>query len=150
VLLVSLYLARDLASEGSENWGAMPAMSTDGSREGPPDQGRLAAAISTAVVHVFSEHTGRGPTGARTTLDAEMVVVVLRDSLTKAERALVHAGREAEVLQLRRTFQETMRVDLVAAVERLTAGTVQAFMSANHIAPDTAAEIFLMDRAVGA
>jgi hypothetical protein len=27
---------------------------------------------------------------------------------------------------------------------------VQAFMSANHIAPDTAAEIFLMDRDVRA
>src|SRR5687768_15183494 len=79
VLLVSLCLARDLASEGSENWGAMPAVSTDGSRDGPADQGRLAAAISTAVVHVFSEHTGRGPTAARTTLDAEMVVVILRD-----------------------------------------------------------------------
>jgi uncharacterized protein YbcI len=148
VLLVSLCLARELTSEGSENWGAMPATSTDGSREGPADQGRLAAAISTAVVHVFSEHTGRGPTRARTTLDAEMVIVLLHDSLTKAERALVQAGRDAEVLHLRRTFQETMRTDLIAAVERLTAGNVQAFMSANHIAPDTAAEIFLMDREV--
>jgi uncharacterized protein YbcI len=143
VLLVSLYLARDLASEGSENWGAMPTKSTDGSSA---DQGRLAAAISTAVVHVFSQHTGRGPTRARTTLDGETVVVILHESLTKAERALVQAGREAEVLHLRRTFQETMRADLVAAVERLTEGNVQAFMSANHIAPDTAAEIFLMDR----
>jgi hypothetical protein len=52
------------------------------------------------------------------------------------------------VLHLRRTFQETMRSDLIAAVERLTAGNVQAFMSANHIAPDTSAEIFLMDRDV--
>jgi uncharacterized protein YbcI len=149
VLLVSLCLARDSASEGSENWGVVPA-STDGSfREGRADQGRLAAAISTGVVHVFSEHTGRGPTRARTTLDAEMVVVLLHDSLTKAERALVHAGRDADVLHLRRTFQETMRDDLVGVVERLTGGTVQAYMSANHIAPDTAAEIFLMDRDVG-
>jgi uncharacterized protein YbcI len=76
--------------------------------------------------------------------------VILQDSLTMAERVLVQAGRDAEVLQLRRTFQETMRADLIAAVERLTACNVRAFMSANHIAPDTAAEIFLMDRAVGA
>ena len=129
----------------------MPATSSDGfSREGPAGQGELAAAISTAVVHVFSEHTGRGPTRARTTLDAEMVVVLLQDSLTKAERALVQAGKDAEVLHLRRTFQETMGPDLIGVVERLTAGHVQAFMSANHIAPDTAVEIFLMDRDVGA
>ena len=126
----------------------MPATPTDGSsREGP---GELAAAISTAVVHVFSQHTGRGPTRARTTLDGDMVVVLLHDSLTKAERALVHAGRDADVLHLRRTFQETMRLELIGEVERLTACHVQAFMSANHIAPDTAAEIFLMDRDVGA
>ena len=129
----------------------MPATSSGGSsREGPAGQGELAAAISTGVVHVFAEHTGRGPTRARTTLDAGMVVVVLQNSLTKAERALVRAGRDAEVLHLRRTFQETMRVDLVGVAERLTAGHVRAFMSANHIAPDTAVEIFLMDTDVGA
>jgi uncharacterized protein YbcI len=129
----------------------MPGTSSGGSsREGPAGQGRLAATISAAVVHVFAEHTGRGPTKARTTLDANMIVVLLQDNLTKAERALVEAGKDAEVLHLRRTFQDTMRLDLVGVVERLTARRVQAFMSANHIAPDTAAEIFLMDRDVGA
>jgi uncharacterized protein YbcI len=118
------------------------------SRDDPAGHGRLAAAISTAVVHVFSEHTGRGPTSARTTIDGETVVVILQDSLTKAERSLVDAGRDAEVLQLRRSFQETMRADLVAVVERLTASRVRAFMSTNHVAPDTAAEIFLLDSKV--
>jgi uncharacterized protein YbcI len=126
----------------------MPATSSDGfSRDG---QGEVAAAISTAVVHVFAEHTGRGPTKARTTIDGTTVVVLLHDGMTKAERSLVDAGKEAEVLHLRRSFQETMRDDLVAAVERLTASRVNAFMSANHIEPDTAAEIFLLDRKVGA
>jgi uncharacterized protein YbcI len=121
----------------------VPTTSSDGpSRD---DQGRIAAAISTAVVHVFSEHTGRGPTRARTTIDGRTVVVILQDAMTKAEQSLVDAGRQTEVLQLRRTFQETMREDLIAAVERLTARNVRAFMSANHIAPDVAAEVFLLD-----
>src|SRR3954452_20277929 len=118
----------------------MPTMSGDGSSR--DDHGRIAAAISTAVVHVFSEHTGRGPTRARTTIDGETVVVILQDSMTKAERSLVQAGKDDEVLQLRRSFQDTMRGDLVAVVERLTRSSVRAFMSANHIAPDAAAEIF--------
>jgi uncharacterized protein YbcI len=74
--------------------------------------------------------------------------VILQEGMTKTERALVRAGKDTEVLQLRRTLQDTMSVDLIAAVERLTSRTVRAFMSANHLAPDTAAEIFLMDRAV--
>jgi len=121
----------------------MPTTSSDGSSR--DDQGRIAAAISTAVVHVFAEHTGRGPTRARTTIDGETVVVILQDAMTKAEQSLVDAGRHAEVLQLRRTFQEAMRHDLIAVVERLTARSVQAFMSANHVAPDAAAEVFLLD-----
>jgi uncharacterized protein YbcI len=125
----------------------MPAPSSVGSSR---DDGRLAAAISTAVVHVFSEYTGRGPTRARTTIDGETVIVILQDSMTKAERSLVDAGKDAEVLQLRRSFQETMSADLIAVVERLTESNVQAFMSANHIAPDTAAEIFLLDSKVSA
>ena len=124
----------------------MPATPTDSpSRDDP---GRIAAAISTAVVHVFSEHTGRGPTRARTTIDGTTVVVILQDGMTTAERSLVEAGKHDEVLQLRRSFQETMREDLVAVVERLTAARVNAFMSANHIKPDTAAEIFLLDAKV--
>ena len=127
----------------------MPATSNDGSSR-DDHHGPVAAAISTAVVHVFSEHTGRGPTRARTTIDGETVVVILQDAMTKAEQSLVDAGRHAEVLQLRRTFQETMRDDLVAVVERLTACNVQAFMSANHVAPDAAAEVFLLDSRIAA
>jgi uncharacterized protein YbcI len=128
----------------------MPRTTSEGSsRDGPADDGRLAAAISTGVVHVFSDHTGRGPTKARTTIDGGTVMVVLQDGLTKAERSLIEAGKEAEVLQLRRSFQETMRADLVGVVEGLTGCAVQAFMSANHVAPDVAAEIFLLEPSVG-
>jgi uncharacterized protein YbcI len=109
------------------------------------DRGALAASISTAVVHLFTAYTGRGPTRARTTIDGDLVVVILQDGLTKAEHALVRAGKEDEVLRLRRVFQETMSDDLIVAVERLTQRTVQAFMSANHTDPDAAAEIFLLD-----
>jgi len=133
--------ARSLICEGVENPGAMPNP-TDGR---PAERGPLAASISTGVVHVFTEHTGRGPTRVRTTIDGDLVVVVLHDGQTKAERSLVRAGREDTVLHLRSVFQETMSADLIAVVERLTRRKVQAFMSANHADPDAAAEIFMLD-----
>lgn len=129
----------------------MPSARRDGpSRDGPDGHGELSAAISTAVVHVVSQSTGRGPTYARTTIDGELVVVVMRETMTKGERALVVGGKEDEVLQLRRAFQDNMRHDLVAVIERLTERNVEAFMSANHTHPDAAAEIFLLDGDVGA
>jgi len=112
-------------------------------RDGKPT-GTLSAAISNAVVGLLHDYTGRGPTRARTTIGADTVVVTLRDSLTKAERTLADRGQATEVLAMRRAFQDTMRDDLVAVVERLTGRTVEAFLSDNLHDPDVAVEVFLM------
>jgi uncharacterized protein YbcI len=107
--------------------------------------GQLGAAISNAVVRTLAEYTGRGPTKARTTIRDNVVLVVLQDTLTKGERALVRNGREEKVIDLRGEFQAAMRGELEAAVERLTGRRVTAFMSSNHIDPDLAAELFVLD-----
>ena len=109
-----------------------------------PSSGTLAAAISNAVVGLLHDYTGRGPTRARTTIGSDTIVVTLRDSLTKAERTLAGRGQATEVLAMRRAFQDTMRTDLVDAVETLTGRTVEAFLSDNLHDPDVAVEIFLM------
>ena len=106
----------------------------------------LSAAISNAVVGLLHDYTGRGPTHARTTIGPDTIVVTLRDSLTKAERTLAQGGQALEVLAMRRAFQNTMRDDLVAAVERITGRQVEAFLSDNLFEPDVAVEIFLMKR----
>jgi uncharacterized protein YbcI len=139
--LASLNLARGSSPEGSEKPGVMPTPTDEGAHV----RGPLAASISSAVVHLFTQYTGRGPTRARTTIDGDLVVVILQDALTKAERTLVGAGKGDTVLDLRRALQDAMSDELIAAVERLTQRRVQAFMSANHNEPDAAAEIFLLD-----
>jgi hypothetical protein len=48
------------------------------------------------------------------------------------------------VLDMRRAYQDAMRTDCIAAIENLTSRTVTAFMSANHIDPDLAAEVFIL------
>jgi uncharacterized protein YbcI len=110
----------------------------------PVHDGALTAAISNAVVALLREYTGRGPTRARTSISGDTVVVTLRDSLTKAERTLAGRGQAVEVLAMRRAFQDTMREDLIAAVERLTCRSVEAFLSDNIHEPDVAVEIFLL------
>jgi uncharacterized protein YbcI len=110
----------------------------------PRDGGELGAAISNKVVHLLADFTGRGPTRARTSIRDDLVVVVLRDTLTTGERALVRNGRAEKVIELRGEFQNAMRGELVDAVEGLTGRNVTAFMSANHIDPDLAAEIFVL------
>jgi uncharacterized protein YbcI len=112
--------------------------------ESPSTGASRAALISNHVVRTFSEYTGRGPTKAWTSLDGDLVTVVLQDTLTKGERRLVADGRSEIVLDMRRAFQETMRTDLVAGVEEILDRRVDAFLSGNHIDPDVAVETFVL------
>jgi uncharacterized protein YbcI len=112
----------------------------DGNRVGGP----LASAISNAVVSIFADYLGRGPTRARTTFGRDLVVVVLEETLTKAERRLVADGEGDTVINARRTFQRTMRSDLVDAVEGLTGRPVVAFLSDQSVTPDVAVEAFTL------
>jgi uncharacterized protein YbcI len=113
--------------------------------EHEPHGGELNAAISNAVVALLSEYTGRGPTKAQTTIRNNVVVVVLHDTLTKGERALVSRGRSEKVLELRSEFQSAMREEAMKVIAQITGRKVTAFMSANHIDPDLAAEMFILD-----
>lgn len=114
------------------------ARSVDGANTSP------AAAIANLVVGVFSEYTGRGPTRARAYIHDDIVTVVLRETLTKAERSLADHGRSEEVLRMRFAFQQTMREDLVRGVQDILDREVQAFLSANHLDPDLAVETFVL------
>jgi uncharacterized protein YbcI len=107
--------------------------------------GALNAAISETIVRLLADSTGRGPTKARTTIDRDLIVVVLQNSLTPGERYLADRGRTEQVLDMRRAYQDAMRADCITAIEALTGRTVHAFMSANHIDPDLAAEVFILE-----
>jgi uncharacterized protein YbcI len=108
-------------------------------------RGERQAAISNAIVRLLHDYTGRGPTKARTTVSGDLVVCVLADAMTKGERSLVADGRPDVVLRMRKAFQDTMRASIVGEVERLTGRTAIAFMSDNHIDPDYAVEIVILE-----
>jgi uncharacterized protein YbcI len=107
--------------------------------------GQLAAAISNTVVRALARTTGRGPTKAKTTLDENGVFVVLQDSLTAGEKSLTDAGEGQAVLDLRRRWQRVMQADVIREIEELTGRKVIAFMSDNHIDPDLAVEVFVLE-----
>ena len=107
--------------------------------------GAKAAAISNLIVRTMSEYTGRGPTKARTHISHDVVTVVLQDTLTKGERSLVGDDLYDVVLAARKAFQRTMRHDLVEGVETILGRRVIAFFSDNHIDPDMAVEVFVLE-----
>jgi uncharacterized protein YbcI len=114
------------------------------SGRGQPN-GQLAAEISNTVVKALARTTGRGPTRAKTTLGDNGVFVVVQDSLTVGERTLTSAGQGQAVLDPRRRWQAVMRVDVSREIEEVTGRKVVGFMSDNHIDPDLAVEVFVLE-----
>lgn len=108
-------------------------------------RGAVSAEISTATVQILSEYTGRGPTKAQTVMNKDSVLILLADTLTKGERSLVRMGMADHVLETRKRYQAAMREDLIGAVEINTGRKVIAFMSDNHVDPDMAAEVFVLE-----
>jgi uncharacterized protein YbcI len=119
-------------------------MTAQAESERPPDSS-LHVAVSNAIVGFLREYTGRGPMKARTSIRDNVVLVMLEQTLTKGEQVLVNRGRTEQVLALRHEYQEAMRDESSAKVAELTGRNVIAFMSANHVNPDLASEIYVLD-----
>src|SRR5215213_9939292 len=106
---------------------------------------QAAAQISRRMVQLLAHYTGRGPTRAKTTLNANLAVTVFHDALTKAELNLAAAGQTEAVHQMRRTFQTMMREQAIDAVEQTTGRVVLAHLSDIDPAANVAAEIFIFE-----
>jgi uncharacterized protein YbcI len=101
--------------------------------------------ISTSAVQVVRQYTGRGPTQAKTVITEDLVTILLADTLTQGERTLANADKADRILALRHDYQTAMSADLIAIVERQLDRKVVAFMSQNHIDPDLAVEVFVLE-----
>jgi uncharacterized protein YbcI len=107
--------------------------------------GALLTAISNAVVRIVREYTGRGPTQARASIRDNLVVVLMQETLLKAEHSLINDDKGKLVVEMRRSFQQTMRSELSLAIEELTGRRVVAFMSDSHLEPDYSIEVFVLE-----
>jgi uncharacterized protein YbcI len=108
-------------------------------------QGTLRAEISTAIVGLYKQHFGKGPTHCRTYLEPDLVIVVLGEGYTPSERTMFEAGKWYDVRQSRQLWQDSMQVRFVEAIEELTKRKVSAFLSANRQDPDFAVELFVLE-----
>jgi uncharacterized protein YbcI len=101
------------------------------------------AEISREIVRIHAHYYGRGPTRAKTYLNDEVVLCLLGEIYTRAEEMLVEAGRFEEVRAHRTAFQDAVEPIMREAVERITARSVESFLS--QISPDgRACELFVL------
>jgi uncharacterized protein YbcI len=107
--------------------------------------GERLAAISNAVVGIFSECYGRGPTKAKSYVFDNYVLCVLEDLLTTVERTLVERGQEDLVRTVRLTFQEAVSDRFMDAVGEIMGRKVISYHSQVIFDPPMGFEIFVLE-----
>jgi uncharacterized protein YbcI len=106
--------------------------------------GEIRATISREIVRLQAEYYGKGPTRARTYLVDDLVVVVLEESFTRAEKTLAERGEREAIQHIRRRFQQQMAESFTSVVEQATGRRVRVFLSETDIEQDVSVETFLL------
>ena len=106
--------------------------------------GERLAAVSNAIVTIFSECYGRGPTKAKTYAFDNYLFTVLEDILTTVERTLVDRGEEQLVRTVRLTFQEAFAERITSEVAAIVGRQVVAYHSQVTFHPPMGFEIFVL------
>jgi len=106
--------------------------------------GEMRATISNEIVRLQAEYYGKGPTRAKTYIVDDLVVVVLEESFTRAEKTLAQRGEREAIEHIRRRFQQQMADEFTSVVEQATGRKVRVFLSETNIEQDVSVETFLL------
>lgn len=107
--------------------------------------------ISNAMVRVYKEAFGRGPTKARAQFAGpDTLVVILEASLTVAERNLAAMGEHQRLREARLFFQQALEEKFRAIVEEALGRRTVAFVSGIDTNRDVAMEVFTLEPAADA
>lgn len=104
------------------------------------------AALSNAMVRLYKERFGRGPTKARTVYAGrDAVLCTLENTFTPAEAALVRMGEHQRLRDTRLFFQYASEEQFTSAVEEITGRKVRAFISGVDTEKDVSSELFYLE-----
>jgi uncharacterized protein YbcI len=124
-------------------------VSDDDRREVEEKGGSLLAQISNAFVTMQKEYWGIGPIEAKSYMMDDLLLIVMRGGLTRAERTMVDFGQQDLVRSFRQSFENEMTQNLTGMIEELTGRKVLTYQSQILFEPDIVAELFVFDRAAG-
>ncbi|WCB95616.1 hypothetical protein DSM104299_04365 [Baekduia alba] len=111
------------------------------------DPGGRRAAISNAIVGLFKEFYGKGPTAAKTYFNDDWVFCVMEGGLTRNEETFLAAGKHDLVRGVRLEFQEIMRDRITGAVAEIVGRPVLTYHSQVLFEPVRFVEMFLLEPA---
>lgn len=106
--------------------------------------GEVRAEIASAIVRLQSAYYGKGADRAKAYYTEDLVVVVLEETFTRAEKTLVGRGESEAIQHIRRRFQQQMADEFKSIVEQATGRAVRSFLSETSVEDDVSVEVFLL------
>ena len=108
--------------------------------------GMQAAELSNAMVAIYKEQFGRGPTKAHSVYATDdLLVCTLESSLTPAEEKMLALDEHQRVREIRMFFQHAAEKEFVETVERISGRRVRGFVSGMDTHQDIATEVFYLE-----
>jgi uncharacterized protein YbcI len=101
--------------------------------------------IANAMVHLYKVALGRGPTHVRARFaGAELVVVVLQDTMTVSEHRLAAVGEHERLREHRLLIHDTIADEMRGVVERVLGRPTLALIGGIDTRHDVAVETFVL------
>lgn len=125
-------------------------MSTDDVKAVEEQGGSLLARISNEFVTMQKEYWGLGPVQAKSYMMDDLLLIVMRGGMTRAERTMLDFGQQDLVRSFRQAFENEMTQILTGKIEHLTGRKVLTYQSQVLFEPDIVAELFVFESAADA
>ena len=109
-----------------------------------PADGALADAVSEKVARLFLDHFGKGPIEIKTSIRGDVVVTLMHDVLTAAERTLIDDGKADRVLTTRMLWQQATEQTFRDEIGRVMGREVVAVISGVELRRAMASETFVL------
>jgi uncharacterized protein YbcI len=109
-------------------------------------QGLELQELTNAMVRLYKEVFGRGPTKARSNYAGpDTLVTTIENSLTASERRMIELDEHQRVREIRLFFQHASEDDFTGTVEEITGRKVRAFVSGMDTQRDVSSEVFYLE-----
>jgi uncharacterized protein YbcI len=103
-------------------------------------------ALTNAMVRLYKEQFGRGPTKSRSDYAGrDLIVCTLEQSMTPAEHTMADMGEHDRLRDIRMWFQHASEKEFVETTERITGRKVRGFVSGMDTNKDIASELFYLE-----
>ncbi|HET6173727.1 MAG TPA: DUF2294 domain-containing protein [Gaiellales bacterium] len=110
----------------------------------------LLSRLSSRMAGIQKAAFGKGPISTKSYMFDDMLLIVMREGLTQAERTMLDFGRQDLVREFRQQLENEMTRRIVDMIEELTERTVLTYQSQVMFDPDVVVEMFVFDDTLGA